>query len=41
MRTRFPNIFRLLCNFRHELERVCGSSLRCNFNTFFHWFESD
>ena len=44
MRTRFPNIFRLLCYFthsivRHELERVCGSSLRCNFNTFFHGLE--
>ena len=39
MRTRFPNIFRLLCYFRHELERVWGSSLRCNFNTFFHWLE--
>jgi len=41
MRTRFPNIFRLLCNFRHELERVWGSSPRWYFNTFFHRFESD
>ena len=46
MRTWFPNTFRLLCYFdtcsnrlRHELERVCGSSLWCNFNTFVHLIE--
>jgi hypothetical protein len=46
MRTQLPNIFRLLWyfntnfhQFRHELERVCGSSPRCYFNTFFHLIE--
>ena len=39
MRTRFLNIFPLLCYFRHELERVWGSPLRCNSNTFFHGLE--
>ena len=41
MRTQLPNIFRLLCYFRHELERVWGSSPRCYFNTFSHGLESE
>jgi hypothetical protein len=46
MRTQLPNTFRLLWyfntffhQFRHELERVCGSSPRCYFNTFSHLIE--
>ena len=46
MRTRFLDTFRLLCSFntffhqfRHELERVCGSLHRLTGNTIFHGLE--
>ena len=48
MRTQLPNTFRLLWyfntffhQFRHELERVCGSSPRCYFNIFSHGLERE